>query len=55
MVGVSHQLEAETKARIDLIAESLNRPAAEIYRQLIEAALPEFEAQLSQWRQENPS
>jgi len=43
-VGVSHQLDAETKNRIDIIAEGLNRPAAEVYRELIAAALPEFEA-----------
>lgn len=43
-VGVSHQLEASVKQRIDIIAEGLNRPAAEIYRELITAALPEFEA-----------
>lgn len=42
-VGVSHQLDASTKQRVDIIAEGLNRPAAEIYRELINAALPEFE------------
>lgn len=42
-VGVSHQIDAETKRRVDIIADGLNRPASEIYRELITASLPEFE------------
>jgi len=46
LVGVTFQLDSDTKYRVDEIAAALRRPAADIYRELVAASLPELEAEV---------
>lgn len=46
LVGVTFQLDSETKYRVEEIAAALRRPAADIYRELVAAALPDLEAEM---------
>lgn len=46
MTGVTFQLPSAVKERIDQIATTLNKSSAEVYRTLVEAALPDLEAEM---------
>lgn len=44
--AATFQLPADTKERIDQIATTLNRSSSEVYRSLLEASLPDLEAEV---------
>lgn len=46
MTAATFQLPLATKERIDQIATTLNKSSAEVYRTLVEASLPDLEAEV---------
>lgn len=46
LVGVTFQLDHETKFRVDEIAAALRRSSADVYRELVRTGLPDLEAEM---------
>lgn len=46
LAAATFQLPLETKERVDQIATTLNTSSAEVYRKLVEASLPDLEAEV---------